>query len=178
MNAPSSLAADNIACLRQAEALLNRLSDSDYADGHPPAQASGCGAHLRHCLDHYDRFLAGWSAGHVDYDARNRDMKTETDRQVALSRLAAIIGKLEHLPASCAGAEMSIQMDCATHAGGHMEHSRSTGARELQFLLSHTIHHYALIGFVLRCRGVQVDRDFGVAPSTLRYRGTLPSCAP
>jgi hypothetical protein len=44
----------------------------------------------------------------------------------------------------------------------------STG-RELQTLSSHTIHHFALIAMTLRVLGHKVDRDFGMAPSTLRY---------
>jgi hypothetical protein len=43
---------------------------------------------------------------------------------------------------------------------------RSTLARELRALASHTIHHYALVAVVLRLRGVAVPAHFGVAPST------------
>jgi hypothetical protein len=43
--------------------------------------------------------------------------------------------------------------------------------RELQYLLSHTIHHYAIIGSILRAQGVEPGPDFGVAPSTLRHWG-------
>ena len=45
----------------------------------------------------------------------------------------------------------------------------SSLARELQFLTSHTIHHFAVIALILRAMDVEVDREFGVAPSTLRY---------
>jgi hypothetical protein len=42
----------------------------------------------------------------------------------------------------------------------------------LQFLLSHTIHHYALIASLLERRGVRVRDElsgFGVAASTLEH---------
>jgi hypothetical protein len=45
----------------------------------------------------------------------------------------------------------------------------SSVGRELQVLSSHTIHHFALIAFTLRVLGIEVDRNFGMAPSTLRY---------
>lgn len=45
----------------------------------------------------------------------------------------------------------------------------STLERELQFLASHTVHHYALIALTLRAQGVTVGTDFGMAPSTLRH---------
>jgi hypothetical protein len=41
--------------------------------------------------------------------------------------------------------------------------------RELQFLASHTVHHYALIAHLARDRGVGVAPEFGVAPATLDY---------
>jgi hypothetical protein len=41
--------------------------------------------------------------------------------------------------------------------------------RELQFLLSHTVHHFALVALLLRAQGFEVSADFGVAPSTLAY---------
>jgi hypothetical protein len=46
----------------------------------------------------------------------------------------------------------------------------STIGRELQSLSSHTVHHFALIAMSLRAMGIPVEEDFGVAPSTLRYR--------
>jgi hypothetical protein len=45
----------------------------------------------------------------------------------------------------------------------------SSLSRELQVLSSHTIHHFALIAVTLRAHGVQMDADFGMAPSTLRH---------
>jgi hypothetical protein len=46
---------------------------------------------------------------------------------------------------------------------------RSSVSRELQVLSSHTIHHFALIAMTLRAHGVDLDPEFGMAPSTLRY---------
>ena len=45
----------------------------------------------------------------------------------------------------------------------------SSISRELQVLSSHTVHHFALIAMTLRMHGVEIDSDFGMAPSTLRY---------
>ena len=47
--------------------------------------------------------------------------------------------------------------------------SGSTVRRELDFLLSHTVHHYALIAMSLRLRGLPVPAELGVAPSTLEH---------
>ena len=54
----------------------------------------------------------------------------------------------------------------------------SSTSRELQSLMSHTTHHFALIAMMLRTRGLSVERDFGVARSTLRYQErTAAACA-
>lgn len=173
MNDCRSLAEDNAGCLRQIAALLERLADADYATGHPAAGASGSGAHLRHCLDHYDRFLAGLKSGRIDYDARARDQRTEKQRAIAQERIATIVQELLALPAHAGAITVEVKMDSGDAVGW----TRSTIARELQFLLSHTVHHCALMAFILRVRGVDVDRDFGVAPSTLRNRQAQQACA-
>jgi hypothetical protein len=42
----------------------------------------------------------------------------------------------------------------------------------LQFLCSHTVHHFALIKLLLDGTGVDLAPEFGVAPSTLAYHRT------
>ena len=62
--------------------------------------------------------------------------------------------------------------------GEEQQWSRSTLRRELQFLLSHTIHHFALIGLLLSFHGVEPGEEFGVAPSTLKHWRSQAECAP
>lgn len=50
--------------------------------------------------------------------------------------------------------------------------------RELQFLLSHTVHHFALIATLLERFEIGVPEDFGIAPSTLKYWQAQAQCAP
>jgi hypothetical protein len=54
--------------------------------------------------------------------------------------------------------------------------SCSSVRRELQSLVSHTVHHYALIALMLQLNGVEPTEEFGVAPSTLKqWRATAAS---
>jgi hypothetical protein len=53
----------------------------------------------------------------------------------------------------------------------------STLGRELEFLRSHTVHHYALIALIFRAHEASVPSSFGVAPSTLRYQAEAAACA-
>jgi uncharacterized damage-inducible protein DinB len=45
---------------------------------------------------------------------------------------------------------------------------RTSLARELVFVLQHTIHHQATVAVLLAGRGVAVPPTFGLAPSTPR----------
>lgn len=184
-----ALAEANIRFVRQGIALLESIDDGAYTRTAPPIYNSGVGAHVRHVLDHYLRFLSDYPTGIVDYDARARDPRIETDRRAALGAAHAVIEALTALPDTDLRRAVTVAMDC--DAGGADDASAppdpgapsgrpdvgdgcpSTVQRELIFLVSHTVHHYALIGQMLRHQAVELPADFGVAPSTLRHQRRL-----
>lgn len=165
----------NAAFLLQAKRLLSALSDDEYARRDPETGRGRIGAHLRHVLDHYDSLLAGAQSGVVDYDARRRDEALETSRTRAAARIDEVLAALRRLDRAACASPLAVHMDCA--AGGARVPHGSTLGRELQFLASHTVHHYAVIGLVMASRGLVVDRDFGVAPSTLEHEAEQAACA-
>ncbi len=168
------IARQNIHFLEQGLDLLAAVTDSQFADKGLFGQASA-GAHLRHVLDAYRCFLMGLDSALVDYDARERDRRIETDRDVAAGAIAHLIDRLSGLPEDVLERELKVQVDTAAWEQGKTLWTRSTAARELQFLLSHTVHHYALIALILRGHGYDPGPEFGVAPSTLEYRKTAPA---
>ena len=164
------LAEDNIVYLEQALTLVERLRDEDYTRGGQAAYTSGIGSHLRHCLDHYANFLAGLPAGRVDYDARAREPRIEQDRVHALGVMRGIVAGLKALSVQDGERALQVKMDCGDQTDPASWWTGSTLRRELQFLISHTVHHYALIAMILRLHQVDPGPGFGVAPSTLRYQ--------
>lgn len=177
MNTCREPTADNIACLQQAAVLLRGIDDATYGQPGPGAMGSGVGPHLRHVLDHYELFLDGLPDRRVDYDGRARDPRLETDRVFALQRIDDLCRRLSGLALLDADHPLAVRMDGGSASDASSWWSASSPKRELQFLLSHTVHHYALIAFMLKARGVPVDPDFGVAPSTLRHRKGSDACA-
>jgi uncharacterized damage-inducible protein DinB len=169
------LVKSNVAYLRQGRELIERLRDDEYANAAPGARG-GVGAHFRHVLDHYERFARGLESGTIDYDLRERDREIETVRARALERLDELCAFLSRLGRADARRALLVRVDCGESGGGGVS-SPSSVARELQFLVSHTVHHYAVIALLLRARGVEPGRDFGVAPSTLRYEQGTALCA-
>jgi hypothetical protein len=165
---PSALIATNVRWLRQALRLLERLDDTVYAATAPGLAPHRAGAHLRHVLEFYQCFLDGLESSHIDYDARRRDESVERSRNAAAIMTRSIIHALETHAEVRQERIVWVRMEDAQGSGIRDTFMESSLSRELQVLSSHTIHHFALIAVTLRAHGVQVDADFGMAPSTLR----------
>ncbi|MEM9290099.1 MAG: DinB family protein [Acidobacteriota bacterium] len=173
------LVRQNAAFLRQGRDLIASLDDERYRAPSPPQlTGGGIGAHFRHCLDFYSCFLAGLESGRIDYDARCRDTSVASERDLAIQRIDEILHQLEHNVAQRSGGEvLEVSLD---NPGGQETDtlwSRSSLLRELQSLVSHTVHHYALISMLLKATGHQPESGFGVAPSTLDHEKRQPASA-
>ena len=119
---------------------------------------------------------AGWNAGRVDYDERERESRIENDREYAVGVTCRIMQQLEQIRPDGGARPLQVKLDC----GGQEDQdnwSESSVARELQFLAGHTIHHYALIAVILRLENKEPAEGFGVAPSTLKYLRDRARCA-
>ena len=169
---PHPFARDTVDFLRQGLELLADLSDEEYVRNFPPSFESPIGTHVRHIVDHYTCFLDGLETGSIDYDNRARDGSVETDRSAAAAAMSAVVDRLLAIDVSARDRELAVHMDCG---GGPDEaglRGRSSVQRELQFLVSHTVHHYALVAVMLRLEGREPFDGFGVSPSTLKYQET------
>jgi hypothetical protein len=154
--------------LRQGIALLTRLDDATYR--------RAIGPQLRHTLDFYASFLRGLDGGRIDYDTRERDPLVESSRRIARERFAEVIAALERIGPERTAQPVEVRTEADTLAPDEPEWCPSSVRRELQFLLSHTVHHNALVKELLHARGVAVGDAFGVAPSTLEHRARI-ACA-
>lgn len=134
-----------------------------------PGCEGGVGAQLRHCLDCFQCLLEGNGEGRVDYDRRARNLHAEVDPERAAARIEETVRQLRAFAASAADRELAVRMDepsCRETEGW----LRSTTARELRFLASHTVHHYAILSLLLQAHGIALDPDFGLAPATAHFR--------
>ena len=165
----SALIAINIGWLRQALDLLERLDDNVYSATAPGLAPHRAGAHLRHILEFYQCFLEGMDSSHIDYDTRRRDEAIECCRPMAAMAISAIIHDLQTRAEVREERIVWVRMEDADASGVRDTFMESSVSRELQVLSSHTVHHFALIAVTLRAHGVQMDSDFGMAPSTVRH---------
>ena len=157
------LIAENIKVLREAQKLLERMEDRLYTHVDAPTFTSSIGAQLRHCLDFYQCFLRGVKNGKVDYDLRERDEVTEHSRTHAIERITKTTEMLWKLSLAEEQATLWVKQDSPYWCTSSLR-------RELQFLLSHLVHHQALVAVMLHLQGFVPNEDLGVAPATLEHR--------
>lgn len=163
---------ENTSALEQAIVLLPRLTEAQYRHRHAACFNASIGGHIRHNIDHYLSFLDGFASGKIDYEARQRDVRIETERDYALAMLKEAAARLGSLAVDATDKTLCVRMESVgeNHPSAW---GASTGRRELLFLLSHTIHHYALVAVCCRLLGMDPGEEFGLAPSTLRHRQSL-----
>ena len=178
------LALLNVTLLHQGRKLIEAMSDEAFTVAIPPLSNHGVGCHFRHCLDYYQCFLDGVEAGRINYDHRRREPRLETERGYALGVIDHTVERLEAATAT-GDRPLAVSGDSAGapplaeegSAGDGLIWSRSTLLRELQGLVSHTVHHYALISMLLRTLHIDPGPEFGVAPSTLEHWKEQTACA-
>jgi hypothetical protein len=160
---------DNLDTLRQGLALLERITEEDYRAPVAACFNAAAGGHVRHVIEHYESLLGGLASGRIDYENRPRDPDIERDPATAAQRVRGLIERLETLADAPPDGPLRVRSETAPLHSAH-PWADSSLLRELEFLLSHTVHHYALIAIQCRLRGMTLDPDFGMAPSTLRHR--------
>lgn len=164
--------AANLIVIRQGSDLIKAIGEERYAHRLPVVFGASIGGHVRHIIDHYQSFLAGLENGGLDYENRPRSVEVETNPGVAMRILATLADRLQSLDAN------SEQRPLSYHAETSPGRCSPTSVlRELEFLLSHTVHHYALVAVMCRLQQHEPEPSFGVAPSTLRYQQSLATCA-
>jgi hypothetical protein len=176
------LVEDNIRLLEQGLEVLGDMDAGPYGKAEPSVGLSGAGSHFRHLLDFYERFFEGLEAQRIDYDRRQRDPSLEEDPALARDKIEGVIARLRRLPVrGLSDRGLAPALLVKADAEGADVHGApwagSTVERELQVLMSHTVHHYALIAVALRMNGIDPGPEFGVAPSTLRYWKEQRACA-
>lgn len=142
--------------------LLENLDDEIYTK--TSYGVGSIGSHFRHNLDFANNLLKGIEDGKIDYNNRERDLQVETNRQYAKERFLFLIRTLENISIDAFEQNVLVRSE-VDETTWH----NSSIARELEFLHSHTVHHFALIAEKLHSFGIKVSSDFGVAPSTLKY---------
>jgi hypothetical protein len=156
----------NIQIITQLTDLLDNIEPSVYKDALRPLHYSTTGQHVRHITEFYLCLLKGYKTGVVDYDARERNLLIEIDKDFTIETLESVSQDLRKLKS-----DKSLILKSSFVGDEAMEISTSF-FRELTYLIEHTIHHLAIIKIGLNevYPEVEIPKNFGVAHSTVRYR--------
>jgi len=147
--------------------LLEATTDETYVWKPDGGVSGSIGAHIRHVLDHVRVLVERPVQRTVTYDRRQRDTAIEHSRQDGISTLRRIAYRLR--------AAMDAPHDEMLVLEALVERDRppiavtTSLARELVFVLQHTIHHQAIIAVLLHEIGIATPAQFGYAPSTLAH---------
>jgi uncharacterized damage-inducible protein DinB len=154
--------------LFQIKALTTNICNDNYSKPCQQLFNSSIGQHIRHALEFYSCLFNGLESGVVNYDERKRQYELENDT----NSVNALIEKIENqLKSFNTNIPLEIKANYTEDSDEDVT-MQSSLYRELGFCLEHSIHHLALVKTGLKelnCLEL-IDKNFGVAPSTLRHQ--------
>nr|WP_245621469.1 DinB family protein [Enterovibrio calviensis] len=155
----------------QSLELLHQLSDAQYNHVAAPYLQSSIGQHMRHILDVFHAATGCPTSDFIDYDVRRRAHPVEKDKAIAISEWTLLCHWLDGLSEDNLLSRVNVSGEVSlTHHVASV--TRSTLGRELSFVASHAVHHFALIRVSLCAQGISTADTFGMAPATATfYRG-------
>jgi uncharacterized damage-inducible protein DinB len=125
------------------------------------------GEHVRHVLDHVSSLVAACPAAVLSYDHRARGTAVETEPSAAVREMMRLNAALERW--TDRSLDEPVAVAAVMSSDGLPVTGWSTLARELAFVMSHTIHHQAIVALLMEQQGSDVpDERFGCAPTTPR----------
>ncbi len=154
-------------------AVLKTLTPEQYCQSIEVLRGASIGAHWRHVVEHFSCFVTGAPLSFVDYTMRCRDARLEVDARFAIEQGETLCEDIELLVVTATD-YLDVRHEPVNVDSSH----RSSVGRELEFLFSHTAHHYAMIAVGLDVLGVDRPKDFGLAESTRQFRAAQAAGKP
>ncbi|MBT8267644.1 MAG: hypothetical protein KJN59_00340 [Bacteroidia bacterium] len=149
----------------KAKSILTELTDEQLTDASVPPYYSCVGTHIRHILDFYRCIDNGLEAAEVDLTSRNRNSIIENNRIKALNEVEAIYKMMDNWSRFKQDKKIMVIDDLGS---GKQRIDYTLAALTAQ-ANSHTIHHFALINYMLDRMGVRLnDSEIGYNPTTPR----------
>ncbi len=145
----------------QLQSALMGIDNKEYVKPSQLLDNATIGKHTRHVIELVQCLISGYDDGVVNYDKRERNLTIETDIEFAMTCLQSCIINIEKADKSIQG---QYDLNNETIAVG------STYFREIMYNIEHCTHHQALIKVAFNEFDISIDKKFGVASSTLKYR--------
>lgn len=150
--------------LAQGIEVILGLPEQVFGEHRTGLLGASIGEHWRHVIEHFDCFANGLVTGKVDYTARCRNQRLGLDLRFASESAQSLLtGLLRFNP------EPDTTLLVRHEPGNTSGFFDSSVGRELEFLFSHTAHHFATIAIALVALGIERPEGFGLAESTRQF---------
>ncbi|MDX2117851.1 MAG: hypothetical protein SFY96_06700 [Planctomycetota bacterium] len=165
-----------LSALADVGSLLRSIDDRVFLDTSlDPCFGASVGGHVRHVLDHARALSDAATHGRAAYEQRDRGSVLEKDRAVALEAVASVVERLRSL--ADVGGTRQIAVEVMPAPGRPIQLVTSTIERETAFVMSHTIHHIAIMRQLVARAGKDRCPQIGLAPGTPRADDGNAPCA-
>ncbi len=144
---------------------IGMLDPEEYTRPVKSLSDASIGQHVRHIIELFLCLESGYATGTVNYERRERNRQIETDKKLATGLIWDIYNRIDR-------PDRIIHLEAEDYSEtGEKMIIPSNYFRELVYNLEHTIHHMALIRVgITELSSIHLPEEFGVAPSTNKYR--------
>jgi hypothetical protein len=158
--------------LLQGLGLLFDLWDRTYSRVVAAPYKASIGQHYRHILEHFQCLIRGLRSGEINYDARERNPRLESEVTCASIATCDVLRAIKNY------SDVTLALPCRVVQSVSYDTAQPTSiesnlGREMAYCTGHAIHHYAIIRLICSEVGIDVPAEFGLAPSTLKHMSTL-----
>lgn len=161
----NKIVSSSIATVSKSKSILRSLNNEQLTNTDIPPYYSCVGTHLRHIMDFYHCIFKGISLKMIDLTDRDRDKNMEQDCGCALENIDHVIDGLNAMKFLDPQTTLTVIDDLGQ---GKIKIDYTLGALLAQ-ANSHTIHHYAIISYILDKMAITIeDETFGYNPTTPR----------
>jgi uncharacterized damage-inducible protein DinB len=143
--------------------LLSQITDEQYCNTTVAPYYSSIGSHIRHILDVFDCVFEGLPNGNINLIKRKRNTEVESLTKNGINYFEEIKQKLQNLDKNNFDKIINVTDDLGL---GKVTVNYTLAAILVQ-AHSHTIHHYASIGYIISQLNIKLpDNNFGFNPTT------------
>ncbi|HVZ26372.1 MAG TPA: hypothetical protein VG842_09970, partial [Sediminibacterium sp.] len=130
--------------MTQLKQILTLISSQEYNSPSEALSGASIGQHVRHILEMFQCLDNGYETGLINYEARKRERRIETDPLYAMELMTAIVAGLDK-------PDKPLQLKACYQETAETVIAIDTNyQRELVYNLEHTVHHMALIRVGIR----------------------------
>lgn len=155
---------------------LNVLSKEEYSRPLTLLNGSSIGQHTRHVLEFFECLIKQVDEGLIDYDARQRNKLIEQNLAYAATIMESLAEEIAVIDLQT---PLRLSVNFSLEDASEGSCVQTTFGRELVYNIEHCIHHLAIVRIALHTLrpDLLVPPNFGVAPSTVKYKQQIPERA-